>query len=310
MSQCDYVAHCSTLSSERDPREDAWVPGIRNGDEQTFSDAFLCYATPLIQYAGRIVSASSSCILSKLDQYLCTGLGVREAARRDGILTRALLPFVQSDDVAEPESMETRLLRATRQTTCAEGLVSLFPGMPPFGPVALEAAVRLLKGEIHAQATSEIWHRGSETSVTHFAAIIAASLAAAPVRLVEPEFLDRLARARAIYTAVIDATSSWAPEPLGPIDLLAQADELAHLFEQVWVILPAATMEARTLWELNLRVPAIAEVLGVSTAAVDTTLLQILTVDKVFNTLVGRDLGQQGLHDENTVLCDQLLERT
>ncbi|HEY9471085.1 MAG TPA: hypothetical protein VIQ76_15880, partial [Propionibacteriaceae bacterium] len=141
--------------------------------------------------------------LPKLDQYLCTGLRVRETGRRDALITAAMLPFVESEEVAEPESVETRLFRATREAACAEGLATLVPGMPASGPVALEAAVRLLKGEIHAQATSKTWHRGSEGSATGFAAIISAVLAAAPVWLVEPEFVDRLARARELYTAAI-----------------------------------------------------------------------------------------------------------
>jgi hypothetical protein len=80
---------------------------------------------------------------------------------------------------------------------------------------------------------------------------------------------------------------------LAPAELEAQADDLAQAYGQVWNSLPAATIEARVLWELDLGVPDIARVLGMAPAAVDTALLQILTANRIFNVLVGRESASQ-----------------
>ena len=51
--------HEVSAGPERDPREAEWVSGIRDGRADSLADAFRFHATPLIKYAGKIVSSDA-----------------------------------------------------------------------------------------------------------------------------------------------------------------------------------------------------------------------------------------------------------
>jgi hypothetical protein len=231
--------------------------------------------------------------LPRLDRYLDTGLRVRDVARRDALITAAMLPFVEGEAADEAALDEAALFSALRRAACVDGLATPTPATPRSGSASLRNAIRVTSGEVRKATARFAFTPSGGTAATAVAASVAATVVDAPVWFVESELPLRLSRADAIYSAAIAATSPGAPEPLAEAELEAQADELARAYGQVWNSLPAATIEARVLWELDLGVPDIARVLGMAPAAVDTALLQILTANRIFNILVGRESASQ-----------------
>jgi hypothetical protein len=231
--------------------------------------------------------------LPRLDRYLDTGLRVRDVARRDALLTAAMLPFVEGEAADEAALDETTFFSALRRATCVNGLATPIPAMPRSGSASLRNAIRVTTGQVRKATARFASTPSGGTAAMAVAASVAAIIVDAPVWFVEPELHLRLSRADAICSAAIAATPLGAPEPLAESELEVQADELARAYAQVWNSLPAATIEARVLWELDLGVPDIARVLGTAPAAVDTALLQVLTANRIFNVLVGRESASQ-----------------
>jgi hypothetical protein len=231
--------------------------------------------------------------LPRLDRYLDTGLRVQDVGRRDALITAAMLPFVEDDAADEAAFDEAALFSALRRAACVDGLATPIPAMPRSGSASLRNAISVTTCEVRKATSRFAFASSGGPAATAVAASVAAAVIVAPVWFVQAELPLRLSRADAICSAAIAATSPGAPEPLAPAELEAQADDLAQAYGQVWNSLPAATIEARVLWELDLGVPDIARILGTAPAAVDTALLQILTANRIFNVLVGRESASQ-----------------
>lgn len=231
--------------------------------------------------------------LPRLDRYLLTGLRVRDVRRRDALITAAMLPFVEHEAADESAFGETVLFSALRRTACVDGLAASIPEMPRSGSASLRTAISVTTGKVRESAARYAAAPLADTAAMEVAASVAAAVIVAPVWFVDSELSLRLSRADAICSAAIAATPPGTPTPLAPAELQVQADELAGAYGHVWESLPATTIEARVLWELDVGVPDIAIILGIAPAAVDTALLQILTVNRIFNILVGREPASQ-----------------
>lgn len=57
-------------ATERDPRDEALVVGIRRGDEEAFARAFRTHVTPLVRYARRFVSTEAAAQDVVMDVFL------------------------------------------------------------------------------------------------------------------------------------------------------------------------------------------------------------------------------------------------
>lgn len=227
--------------------------------------------------------------LPRLDRYLETGLGIRDVGKRDALITTAMLPFVEHESADESALDEAALFGALRRAACVDGLATPTPAMPRSGPASLRTAIRVTTDEVRKAADRQAFDPSGGTAATDLAASVAVAVIIAPVWYVDAELSLRLSRAEALCSAAIAATSPSATKPLAQDELAAQADEVAQAYGKLWESLPAATTEARILWELDLGVPDIARVLGLAQAAVDTALLQILTANRIFDILVGRE---------------------
>ena len=86
----------------------------------------------------------------------------------------------------------------------------------------------------------------------------------------------------------MDAAANYAPACLTPNEIQLRATEIVEAFDSVWHVFPPATREARILWGLNVDVPGIAKILDTSVAEADGALLQLLTITRVFDALIGR----------------------
>lgn len=228
----------------------------------------------------------------RLDHYLYAGLGVQHANVRDAIVTEAITLFAELGRGRHHDRLEMQLYQVTRMQACLTGCAPQRPPLPLAGPVQLELGLELLKRNI-VSAIARVEHRvGSESrddsDPIAFAAHAAHVGIATPVWFAEPRFLSRIGRARAVYATLVEAASELAPPCLSLDDRRARSNEIDEAFQRVWLSLPLATREARTLWGLNLSVADIAEILGLSIATADTALLQLLTITTAFNALLGR----------------------
>jgi hypothetical protein len=227
--------------------------------------------------------------LPRLDRYLETGLGIRDVARRDALITTAMLPFVEHESADGSPVDEAALFGALRRSACVDELATPIPAVPRSGSASLRTAIRVTTDEVRKATERHALAPSGGPAATDLAASVAVAIIVAPVWYVDAELSLRLSRAEALCSAAIAATSPSATKPLPQDELAAQADEVAQAYGELWKSLPAATIEARILWELDLGVPDIARVLGLAPAAVDTALLQILTANRIFDILVGRD---------------------
>lgn len=60
----------NSRSERPGPDEAAWVPGIKNGDEEAYSEAFRAHATPLVRYARRFVVSEAAAQDIVMDVFL------------------------------------------------------------------------------------------------------------------------------------------------------------------------------------------------------------------------------------------------
>jgi hypothetical protein len=224
----------------------------------------------------------------RLDHYLHAGLGIEHAKVRERITAATIAQAAAKVRTGSLEGAEMRLYRAVRRAAIGTNAIPDKTALPAAGPKSLTRCLGLLATNIRSAIARFQQESPGAPDVLAFAAHVAEASAASPVWFAEPDFLPRAARANAICETIIDSASEGAPEPLTPLELWARRDDVTQAFDRVWMALPTATREARTLWGLNVAVSDIALILDARVAQADTALLQLLAITTAFNMLIGR----------------------
>jgi hypothetical protein len=217
-----------------------------------------------------------------------------------------MLLYVKDELADEPCLDEVDLFRALRRAACAFGLATFDAQLPLGGSVTLRNSVRAVTRNVRTAISRNAPHM-DEGATIDMAAIVGVAVVMSPVWYIEPELPQRLTRAYAICAAATGAALPLAPKPLAIEDLKARGAELARAYTEVWHAFPTSTVEARVLWELGLSVGEIARVLDMSPPAVDTALLQVLTVTKLFNILVGSEPASELEHGPASRAYERLM---